>query len=99
MGGPTNGPINAGTVSQAMADTSSLRGVARTRTSLASGVIIAPPMPWMKREITNAPREPETAHRIEPITNTPIAARNTLRAPNRSAIQPLIGMNMASETR
>ena len=31
--------------------------------------------------------------------NTPMAARKTVRAPKRSAIQPLIGMKMASETR
>ncbi len=28
-----------------------------------------------------------------------MAARNTVRAPNRSAVQPLIGMNTASDSR
>ncbi len=31
--------------------------------------------------------------------NTPIAARKTLVEPNRSAIQPEIGMKMASDTK
>jgi hypothetical protein len=31
--------------------------------------------------------------------NTAIAARNTVRAPKRSAVQPLIGMKTASESK
>ena len=35
----------------------------------------------------------------EPSVNTTIAARKTVRAPKRSAIQPLNGMNTASDRR
>ena len=43
--------------------------------------------------------EPDSAQPIEPAMNTTIAARNTVRAPNRSAVQPLAGMNTASDSR
>ena len=72
-GGPTSGPISAGMVSQAMAETSSRFGVARTSTSRATGVIIAPPMPCRKRASTKSTSEPENAQAIEPMTKTPIA--------------------------
>ena len=36
---------------------------------------------------------------IEPKVKTTIAALNTRRAPNRSAVQPLIGMNTARLSR
>src|SRR5262249_29596464 len=36
---------------------------------------------------------------IDPIMNTPTAIANTIRAPNRSAVQPLAGMNTASDSR
>ena len=51
-GGPPSGPTSAGMVSNAMAPTSSLRCVERTRTRRATGVIIAPPMPCRKRAST-----------------------------------------------
>ncbi len=41
----------------------------------------------------------DSAHPIEPIMNTPIAIENTMRAPKRSAVQPLAGMNTASDSR
>ena len=41
----------------------------------------------------------EAAQAIEPSTNTASAARNTFLAPNRSAIQELTGMKIASDTR
>ena len=98
-GGPTSGPTSAGMVSQDIAATRSLFGVARTRTRRPTGVIMAPPMPCRKRETTKAGSELETAQATEPMTNTAMAARNMFLAPKRSAIQPLIGMKMASETR
>ncbi len=82
-----------------MADTSSLRGVERTSTSRASGVIIEAPVPCRKREPTKVSSEKELAQQIEPAMKTRIAQRNTLRAPSRSAIQPDSGMNMASATK
>ena len=98
-GGPISGPTSAGIVSHAIAETSWLRGVERTSTSLPTGVIIAPPMPCRKRAPTNSASEPATAQATEPQTKTPIAIRNTRFAPKRSAIQPETGMKMASATK
>ena len=69
----------------------------RTMMSRPTGVIIAPPTPWMIRASTNSSME--AAQPIEPRMNTVMAARNTLRAPKRSAVQPLAGMNMASDSK
>ena len=80
-GGPTSGPTSAGMVSQAIAETSSRFGVARTSTSRATGVIIAPPSPCTKRASTKSTSEPDMAQAIEPTMNTPIAARKTRLAP------------------
>ena len=41
-------------------------------------------------------REPESAHRSEPPLNRPTATTKTRRVPKRSAIQPLMGMSMAT---
>ncbi len=71
----------------------------RTMIRRPTGVIIAPPMPCTMRANTNSSSECEAAQPIEPSTKTPIAVRNTLRAPNRSAVQPLAGMNTASDSR
>ena len=71
----------------------------RTMIRRPTGVIIAPPMPWKIRAETNCASECEAAQPIEPRTNIPIAARNTLRAPSRSAVQPLAGMKIASDSR
>jgi len=98
-GGPTSGPTSAGTVSHAMALTSSRFGVARTSTRRATGVIIAPPTPCAKRASTKSISDPEIAQAMEPRMNTPMAMRKMRLAPWRSASQPLIGMKMASETR
>ena len=98
-GGPTIGPISPGMLSQAIASTSWLRGVMRTSTSRAIGVIIAPPMPCRNREPTKVKSEFEIAQATEPAMNTRIATRKTLRDPHRSAIQLEIGMKMASATR
>ena len=51
-GGPSIGPTSAGMVIQAMACTSSLFGTLRSKTSRPTGIIIAPPMPWMERATT-----------------------------------------------
>ena len=98
-GGPISGPIIAGIDTQAMALTSSRRSTVRTSTSRPTGVIIAPPMPCTIRAMTKSSSELDSAQPIEPSTNTAMAARNTVRAPNRSAVQPLNGMNTASESR
>ena len=41
----------------------------------------------------------DSAQPIEPTMNTAIATENTMRAPKRSAVQPLAGMNTASDSR
>ena len=98
-GGPSNGPISAGSVTQTMALISSRFSTLRTRIKRATGVIIAPPMPSTMRAITKWVSEPDRAHPIEPSMKTAIAARKTVRAPKRSAVQPLTGMNTASDSR
>src|ERR1700752_1939326 len=98
-GGPITGPTSAGTVTQAIAFTSALLSIDRTSTSRPTGVIIAPPMPCRVRAITKSVPEGYNAQPIEPIMNTAIARENTVRAPKRSAVQPLAGMNTASDNR
>ena len=98
-GGPTIGPTSAGIVSHAMALTSCDFSVDLSSTSRPTGVIMAPPMPCRNRAATNSTRLPDTAQATDPARNTPIAMANIRRAPNRSAIQPEIGMKIASDTR
>ena len=98
-GGPITGPISAGTVTQAIALTSALLSIERSSTSRPTGVIIAPPMPCRMRAITKWVTFCDSAQPIDPTMNTPIAIENTMRAPKRSAVQPLAGMNTASDSR
>jgi hypothetical protein len=98
-GGPITGPISAGTVTQAIALTSALLSIERNSTSRPTGVIIAPPMPCRMRAMTKCVTEEDRAQPIEPTMNTAIASENTARAPKRSAVQPLAGMNTASDSR
>ena len=57
---------------------------------------MAPPSPWKTRAPIRVSSEVEAPQRIEPTVNTTMAEQNTVRAPNRSAIQPEAGMNTAS---
>ncbi len=98
-GGPITGPISAGMVSQASAEMSSDFGTVRRITSRPTGTIIAPPMPWMMRNRTKSGSPCAKPQAAEPSVNTTMAARKTLRAPKRSATQPLNGMNTASDRR
>jgi hypothetical protein len=84
-GGPSTGPIRAGTVSQAMADTMSLLATVRSSTSRPTGTIMAPPMPWNSRAATRKPRLRDWPHRMLPRVNTMMASRKIRRAPKRSA--------------
>ena len=86
-------------VSQAIAATSSCRGAVRSSTSRPTGTIMAPPMPCSIRAPTRKPSVSARPHSIEPMVNTAMAARNTVRVPYRSAIQPLAGMNTARLSR
>src|SRR5229473_2687602 len=98
-GGPITGPTSAGTVTHAIALTSALLSMERSSTSRPTGVIIAPPAPCRMRAITKWLTEEDSAQPIEPIMKTATARLNTMRAPKRSAVQPLAGMNTASERR
>ncbi len=98
-GGPSIGPISAGMAMKASARTSSSRGTARITTMRPTGTIMAPPTPCTARQVTNSLSEPEKAHPIEAPMNTSSAARKVVRAPTRSATQPLTGMNTARLTR
>ena len=92
-GGPTTGPSSAGTVSQAMAATSSDFAAVRSSSSRPTGTIIAPPSPCSTRAATSSTSPLDRPHRIEPTVNTTIAHWNTVRVPYRSATQPLAGIN------
>src|SRR5947208_4069600 len=98
-GGPITGPTSAGTVTHAMALTSALLSMERSKTRRPTGVIMAPPAPCTIRAITKWVTEEDSAQPIEPAMNTAIAIENTARAPNRSAVQPLAGMNTASDSK
>ena len=82
-------------VNQPMAVMSFSRGVDPTTISRATGVIIAPPRPCRMREATRASRFRDRPHRAEPSRKTTMAQMNTRRDPNRSAAQPLTGVNTA----
>lgn len=99
ISGPVTGATRAGTVSHAMAETSSLRGVERTSSRRPTGVIIDEPMPWKKRESTKVSSEKAKEQASDPSMNTKIASLKMFLAPNRSAIQPLSGIKMASATK
>ena len=64
-GGPTTGPISAGTVSQARAPTSSDFLTDRRITSRPTGTIIAPPIPWTTRQSTSSPMVSDSPQKIE----------------------------------
>src|SRR6266481_5825014 len=51
------------------------------------------------RAITKPVTEDASAHPIDPTMKTAIASENTMRAPKRSVVQPLAGMNTASDKR
>src|SRR3990170_5751920 len=98
-GGPITGPISAGMVSQASAEMSSALGTERKMTRRPTGTIMAPPMPWMMRNKMKSGSDWAKPQAAEPSVNTIMAARNTVRAPKRSATQPLSGMKTASDKR
>ena len=99
IGGPTTGPSTAGTVKYDIAVTSSDLATVFSTIKRPTGTIIAPPKPCAIRAATSCGSDCDTPHRIEPIVKITIAARNTVRAPNRSAIQPLIGIKTARLSR
>ena len=86
-------------MSHASAEISSDFGTVRRMTRRPTGTIMAPPMPWTMRNRTKSSSEWAKPHAAEPMVNTTIAARKMVRAPKRSASQPLKGMNTASDNR
>ena len=67
----------------------------RTRVSRPTGTIMAPPQPCRMRQATSTWMLLDMPQRNDPSVKRPIADANTRRVPNRSAIQPLIGMKTA----
>ena len=98
-GGPSIGPIRAGTVSQAIALTRSCLGIERSTTRRPTGTIIAPPIPCKMRAPTNSGKLFTAEQATDPSVKTTMAEQKTVRAPNLSAIQPDIGMKMPSDSR
>src|SRR5208337_168517 len=98
-GGPTTGPNTAGTVRYDIAVTSSDLAMVFRTIRRPTGTIMAPPKPCKIREATNSGSEFEKPQNTEPVVKMMIAVRKTVRAPNRSAIQPLIGMKTARLSR
>ena len=56
---------------------------------------MAPPKPCNTRLATSICSDCAAPQQIEPRVNTAIAEQKVRRMPNRSATQPLIGMNTA----
>ena len=80
-GGPIIGPRNAGTRLHDIADTRLRRSTVLSRIKRPIGAIIAPPAPCSRRAATIVGRLWASEHRIEPNTNTPIAAPYTRLLP------------------
>ena len=72
--------------------------VRASTTRRPTGTIIAPPTPWATRKATSSARLELAAQASDEAVNSAIADRNTGRAPQRAAIQPLRGMSTASVT-
>src|SRR5260370_26338646 len=51
------------------------------------------------RAMTKSVTEDDSAQGIDPRMKTPMAIANTMRAPKRSAVQPLAGMNTARDSK
>ena len=64
-----------------------------------TGTIMAPPKPCKIREATSSGSDCDSPQNTEPVVKIRIAVRKTVRAPNRSAIHPLIGMKTARLSR
>ena len=80
-GGPAIGPINAGIDKKAIAFSKLCLGMVLSNMIRPTGTIIAPPRPWMTRDITSCVREFESAQVSELRVKRAMAAINTLRAP------------------
>ncbi len=93
--GPSIGPTRAGMATKLIARTSSDLAKVRTRVSRPTGTIIAPPQPCSTRQATSRVDVARQPAQERAQGEQAMAEANTRRVPNRSAIQPLIGMNTA----
>ena len=93
--GPSMGPISPGMATKLIARISSDLANVCTMVSRPTGSIIAPPQPCRMRHATSKWMLREMPQRKDPSVNIAIAEENTRRVPNRSAIQPLMGMKTA----
>ena len=99
INGPISGPISTGIVSHVMASSVRPRPKARSTIMRPTGVINAPPNPWIRRKGTIIHSSGIRAQSTDAAMKTPIAPQNTRRAPKRSANQPDTGMNTARLSR
>ena len=95
VNGPSSGPMSAGMTTKFMAASISDLGNVRTRASRPTGVIMAPPMPCTTRAATSIGIFSASPQNSEPRVNRNTAQVKTRLVPNRSAIQPLMGMKTA----
>ena len=98
-GGPIIGAISAGQVSVAMAVMSRCFGVVRRTASRPTGTISAPPTPCKIRIATKLWALVARPQNTEETVKMASARLKMVRAPKRSAIQPLAGMSTASVIR
>ena len=89
------GPTNPGMATKLMARINSDLANVRTRVSRPTGTIMAPPQPCRMRQATSKWMLLDMPQRNDPSVKRPMAEANTRRVPNRSAIQPLMGMKTA----
>jgi hypothetical protein len=99
IGGPSTGAIRPGHVINEIALSNSLLLDERSTTVRPTGTIIAPAAPCAMRATMNAGSDVQSPHSAEMIAKRAMAAQKVVRAPMRSAIQPLSGMNAARATR
>ena len=62
----------------------------------ATGIINAPPIPWIIRASTRVSREIDIAQATEPNTKVKTAERKTVSVPNLAAAQAVKGINKAT---
>ncbi|KAG1166246.1 hypothetical protein G6F35_018303 [Rhizopus arrhizus] len=98
-GGPSTGANRPGQISMDITRIKSLLGVFLSSTRRPTGTIIAPPIPCRTRSATKPQRLLTSAQAREARVNRINAEEKTRRLPNRSAIQPLMGMNTPSVNR
>ena len=98
-GGPITSAVSPGHCVHMMASVSRSGGVTRSRINRPTGTIIAPAIPCSTRISVNWTSVCDNPHSSDATVNAPNADANTVRAPARSATQPLTGINTATVSR